>query len=98
MASRIQIKDDIEHTREDINSTVNEISDIIHKRIDIKQKVRENPYAALGIAATTGFVIATFPGPFSRILIRFALRAATTAALGYISSKGLDYVSEKLKT
>lgn len=97
MASRTQIKDNIEHTREDISTTVDEISYIVHKRMNLKKKIRENPYAALCVAATAGFLVGALPSPFGRIIFKFAVRVASTTAFAYASTKGLSYISDIAK-
>lgn len=97
MATRAEIRSNIENTREHISYTVDEISDIIHKKVNLKEKIRENPYGGLLIAATAGFVLATFPTQIGKVIFRIAIKSATAAAGAYVSKQGIDYLVKKIR-
>lgn len=96
MATRAEIEHNIENTRENILYTVNEISDVIHKRMDIKEKIRDNPYAALAVATIAGFAFATFSSPIGRGLYRLAAKSAIAAAGAYASKQGMNFIMNKI--
>ena len=97
MATRAEIENNIEATRDNISKKVDEISNIIHKKMDLKQKIRENPYLALSLALAAGFGLAAFSNPIGRSLLKIASRSAVAAAGAYFSKKGLDFVTHHLE-
>ncbi len=97
MATRAEIINNIENTRENILHTVDEISGTIHRKINVQEQIKSNPYAAIAIAAALGFSLAALSTPIGKYLFRFAFRSATAAAGAYFSKKGLDYVSGRIR-
>ncbi|MFH0702590.1 MAG: hypothetical protein V2B14_03505 [bacterium] len=91
MATRTEIVNNIENTKEDIAHIVDEISNVIHKKIDLKEKIKENPYKTLSIAIATGFFLANFSNPIGKTLLRIAIKSSITALGVYISKKSMHY-------
>jgi len=97
MATRAEIKDNIEQTREHISFTIDEISHIVHKKLDVQEKVRENPMGAVTIAMAFGFTIASFASPIGKILFRIGMKSATAALGAYITKKSIEIVTSRIK-
>ena len=101
MATRTEIEQNINITRENISHRVDELSNILHEKIavneKVKEKIKENPYESLAIALAIGFGLAAFSSPIGRHLFKIASRSAMAAAGAYFSKKGLEYVSSKVK-
>lgn len=97
MATSAEIKRNISHTRQQVSETVDDLSNIIHKKIDIQEKVKENPYGALITALATGFILATFTKTFGKSLMKFAFKSGYAAAGAYVSRQGIKYITAKLK-
>ena len=96
MATLTQIKRNIDNTREDISVTVDEISNLIHKKVDLQEKIKENPYGALLTALAAGFALASFSSPIGRTLLRISTRAMFAAAGAYASKQGLNLLSKTI--
>jgi len=97
MATRAEIKTNIEATRENINNTIVELSNTLHKKTDIKEQIRENPLAGIAVATVFGFVLANVTSPLGKIIFRFAIRSATAAAYGYATKKSIDLITKQIK-
>lgn len=97
MATSAEIKKNIEDKRKQVSETIGEFSDLFHEKIDIKKRIRKNPYNALLAAATTGFIIAVLSGPFRKSLMKFAFTAGRTALGAYISKQSVKYITNKFK-
>ena len=101
MASRAEIERNINITRENLSEKVDKLSDILHSKVAINEKIREkieeNPYESLAIAVAIGFGLASFSSPIGRYLLKIASKSAVAAAGAYFSKKGLEYVSGKVK-
>jgi hypothetical protein len=96
MATRSEIRHNIENTRDNITLTVDRISDTIHSKVDIGERIKANPYNYLAIAAIAGFALATFSTPIGKSLMRIALKSATAAAGAYVSKKGMNLVASRI--
>lgn len=96
MATREEIRNEINNRREDISTTLDQISDRINKKVNVKERIKDNPYNAILIAAGAGFALATMTTPFGRTLLTFATRSAIAAAGAYMSKKGMKILTDKV--
>lgn len=97
MATRAQIKDDINHTRDHISYTVDKIANIIHKKTDIKGRIKESPLGALSIALAIGFTISTFGSPLTKAVFNVASNSAKAALFGYLTKRSIKVLKRKIK-
>jgi|GEM_PF-2725162 len=98
MVSRAEIRNDIELTREHISFTIDEISHIIHKKLDVQEKIKENPLSAMALAVALGFTLASFASPLGKVIFRMGMRSATAALGAYVTKKGIKIIANKVKT
>lgn len=96
MATKEEIKVQIESTREHITNTIDQLSDTIHKKMDMREKIRENPYSALAIAVGAGFVLSAFSTSIGKTLFRTITRSALLTFGAYVSKQGAEYISKKI--
>ena len=96
MATKEEIKTHIENARENISNTIDQLSDTIHKKMDVREKIRENPYGALAVAMAAGFVLSTFSTSIGKTLFRTITRSALLTLGAYVSKRGAEYVSGKI--
>jgi hypothetical protein len=102
MATRAEIESDIDSTRSHITDTIEELSDIIHKKTDIKKQVSKqiyrNPMGGVAVAALFGFTLATISSPIGKNIFKFLIKSAVAASYGYVTKKGIDIIADKIKT
>lgn len=96
MDTSSQIREHIEYIKKNISSNLDEMSDIIHQKVDIQSKIREKPYESLAVAIGAGFLVATISKPAGKFLMKFVISAVTGAAGAYVTRKGIDFVSNKI--
>jgi len=96
MATKEEIKSHIENTREHISNTIDQLSDTIHKKMDLREKIRENPYGALAIAVGAGFVLSTFSTSIGKTLFRTITRSVMLTLGAYASKQVVEYASGKI--
>lgn len=97
MATRAEIRNDIEQTREHISFTIDEISNIVHKKIEVSEKIKENPLGSVAIAMAIGFTIATFATPIGKTILRIGMKSAIGALGAYATKKGMEAIKNKIQ-
>lgn len=97
MATRAEITDEIRQTRDHISYTIDEIANTIHKKTDIKGRIKESPLGALSIALALGFTISTFASPLSKVVFNVAANSAKAALFGYLARRSMKVLKNKIK-
>jgi hypothetical protein len=98
MVAQSQIEQHIENTRAHISNIVDELSNTVQRRIDWKEKVRENPTNALLLAAGAGFVFASISTPLGKSFLRIGTKSAIAALGAYMSRQGMNFVMDRIKS
>lgn len=98
MATRSEIRRNIDNTRSHLSYVIDEISDTVHKRVDWQQKIKDNPAKALAIAVAAGFVLSSIASPITRPLLRFGMKSAFAALGAYASREGMKYITKKIQS
>ena len=93
MDTRTEMRNNIEYTRSHLSGTINELSTNLNHKINLKQRIKDNPYGAVVAALAVGVFVATFP----RSLFKSAIKAAPPIIGSYVTKKGLDYFFRRVK-
>lgn len=98
MASKYEVMDNIKTAKEDITKTVDQISNLVNKKIDIEEKVKENPLQAIAIAILIGFLLAisTKAAGIFGIFRILGSTATKTAFAGFIAKKVLGFIIKRV--
>jgi hypothetical protein len=89
-----QIKADIENTKGQISSTIEELEDIIHEVKDWQGLVRRNPWISVAISFGAGIILSGATAPLVRYGQGYVKNSIKATLIGLVMHKVQDKIGQ----